>query len=44
MQVLCLLLDFSLTYFSAARKKVVEAEPEPISQAPATRDEDDMYV
>jgi condensin complex subunit 1 len=28
----------------SARKKVVEAEPEPTSQAPATRDEDDMYV
>ncbi|KAG2142164.1 non-SMC mitotic condensation complex subunit 1-domain-containing protein [Suillus cothurnatus] len=28
----------------SVRKKVVEAEPEPTSQAPATRDEDDMYV
>ncbi|KAG2156915.1 non-SMC mitotic condensation complex subunit 1-domain-containing protein [Suillus bovinus] len=28
----------------SVRKKAVEAEPEPASQAPATRDDDDMYV
>ncbi|KAG1748403.1 non-SMC mitotic condensation complex subunit 1 [Suillus paluster] len=28
----------------SARKKVTETEPEPTSQAPTTRDEDDMYV